>query len=298
MYKSDLFGLFIDNWFMTVTMLMASFIAGATSEGGAAIAFPVMTLFFKIQPSVSRDFSLMIQSFGMVMAAVSILIFKIKIMPKVIISAATGGFFGLILGFHFIDGILPAHYIKMFFTSFWLSFSAALYLSTKKSKKEKNDLTILTKKNHFTLFLVGVIGGAITSITGSGIDIIIFSVLTLSYKIPLKVATPTSVILMSATSLFGFIYKENLHVPMLQESWNYLFVCIPIVVIGAPIGALFISSKSRNFIQKLLSGSIIAQFIASLIIIPQNAQLLVFSALTFIIGSIFFYILSQKHKAN
>ena len=35
-----------------------------TSEGGGAVAFPVMTLALEIPPSVARDFSLMIQSCG------------------------------------------------------------------------------------------------------------------------------------------------------------------------------------------------------------------------------------------
>ena len=35
-----------------------------TSEGGGAVAFPVMTLALNISPAVARDFSLMIQSCG------------------------------------------------------------------------------------------------------------------------------------------------------------------------------------------------------------------------------------------
>ena len=35
-----------------------------TSEGGGAVAFPVMTLALNIPPPVARDFSLMIQSCG------------------------------------------------------------------------------------------------------------------------------------------------------------------------------------------------------------------------------------------
>jgi hypothetical protein len=49
---------------MTITMLIGSFIGGATSEGGGAVAFPVMTLVLKLAPSVARDFSLMIQCCG------------------------------------------------------------------------------------------------------------------------------------------------------------------------------------------------------------------------------------------
>jgi hypothetical protein len=37
---------------------------GMTSEGGGAVAFPVMTLALSISPAVARDFSLMIQSCG------------------------------------------------------------------------------------------------------------------------------------------------------------------------------------------------------------------------------------------
>ena len=44
--QEDRLALFADNWFMSVTMAFGSFIAGATSEGGGAVAFPVMTLFF------------------------------------------------------------------------------------------------------------------------------------------------------------------------------------------------------------------------------------------------------------
>ena len=45
-------------------MIFGATIAGMTSEGGGAVAFPVMTLALGIKPSVARDFSLMIQSCG------------------------------------------------------------------------------------------------------------------------------------------------------------------------------------------------------------------------------------------
>ncbi len=49
---------------MTITMIFGSMVAGATSEGGGAVAFPVMTLALQIKPAVARDFSLMTQSCG------------------------------------------------------------------------------------------------------------------------------------------------------------------------------------------------------------------------------------------
>ena len=52
-------------WYMSVTMIFGSMVAGATPEGGGAIAFPVMTLALGVKPSIARDFSFMIQSIGM-----------------------------------------------------------------------------------------------------------------------------------------------------------------------------------------------------------------------------------------
>ena len=39
---------------MTWTMILGSFIAGATSEGGGAIAYPIMTLVCKIHPAIGE----------------------------------------------------------------------------------------------------------------------------------------------------------------------------------------------------------------------------------------------------
>ena len=47
-------------------------IAGSTSAGGGAVAFPVMTLMFEISPECARNFSLAIQSVGMTAAAFAI----------------------------------------------------------------------------------------------------------------------------------------------------------------------------------------------------------------------------------
>ena len=57
------FALFTENnrYIMSITMMGGAMVAGMTSEGGGAVAFPVMTLALGIKPAVARDFSLMIQ---------------------------------------------------------------------------------------------------------------------------------------------------------------------------------------------------------------------------------------------
>jgi uncharacterized membrane protein YfcA len=64
-FQRNYFPNFKTHYAMTITMIFGAFIGGATSEGGGAVAFPVMTLVLHLAPSIARDFSLMIQSCGM-----------------------------------------------------------------------------------------------------------------------------------------------------------------------------------------------------------------------------------------
>jgi hypothetical protein len=62
--KHNFFKNFPTHYPMSITMIVGSAIGGATSEGGGAVAFPVMTLALHIAPSIARDFSMMVQSCG------------------------------------------------------------------------------------------------------------------------------------------------------------------------------------------------------------------------------------------
>ncbi len=99
-----------------------------TSEGGGAIAFPVMTLAFNIAPSVARDFSLMIQSTGMSAAAFTIFFMKIHLELHAIFYCTLGGLGGMIFGLHIIDPLFTPPQKKMGFVSIWFSFAFALFL--------------------------------------------------------------------------------------------------------------------------------------------------------------------------
>lgn len=287
MTNTNQFHLFEKNWFMSVTMIFASFIAGATSEGGGAVAFPIMTLFFKIKPSIARDFSLMIQSFGMIMASFAIYFSGIRFLKKVILISSLGGILGIFISLNFLTEFLTPSYIKIFFTSLWLSF--AIFILFIWLKGDYFNKEHLDNPNIMALLLYGILGGMISGLVGTGIDILIFSYLTLRHRICLKIATPTSVILMGINSFAGFFLKERCLGGMEPVAWNYLLVAIPIVIFGAPLGAVFINDRSKKFVLYFLVLSIVVQFISSLIIIPQTIELMMFSLMTFVLGSCVFY---------
>lgn len=281
--------LFLENWFMSLTMAGGSFIAGATSEGGGAVAFPVMTLGFGIEPSVARDFSLMIQAVGMIAAGFTILFTRIRVEQHALLWSGLGGALGIIVGLDYVAPLLPPAYAKMFFTATWLSFAFALFWINRYHEREVHDgVTNFLARHAVLLFFSGIVGGLVSSITGSGLDITTFAVLVLRLRITEKVATPTSVVLMGLNALVGALWKGGVHQALAPEAWNYWWVCVPIVVVGAPLGAQFIRNRSRRFIAAILYSSIALQSVAALAIVPQTPRLLAFSAGIFALGLLFF----------
>lgn len=296
MQSGDRWGLFADNWFMSVTMVLGSFIAGATSEGGGAVAFPVMTLLFEIEPAVARDFSLMIQTVGMIAAGITIFAARIPVEKRALVWSTLGGAIGVIVGLEYVAPELQPKYAKMTFLSVWLAFAFALYwINRYRDREVRHEIEHFGARHIVLLVGAGLIGGTITAITGSGLDILTFSLLVLRFRITESIATPTSVVLMGVNAAVAFAWKGGLapafsaSAPgMATEAWNYWWVCVPIVVVGAPMGARFIRNRSRLFVAGILYVSIAIQFVAGLVIIPQTAQLIAFSAAVFAFGLLLF----------
>jgi hypothetical protein len=74
------------HWHYPAIMALGAFVAGLTPEGGGAVAFPVLSVFFSVDRVLARDFSLMIQSIGMTSASIFVLTNKPS-MEKFVASA-------------------------------------------------------------------------------------------------------------------------------------------------------------------------------------------------------------------
>lgn len=286
-----------DYFYMTLTMIAGSFVAGASSEGGGAIAFPVMTLVFNIPPGVARTFSLAIQSIGMTAATLWIIARKIPVEKTYLLLGIAGGTAGIIFSTYFVAPYVAPAYTKMLFVSFWLSFGLALFaINHVRQRDTHNKLPVLTGRQQTELVLIGFIGGTLSGILGSGIDICTFAFVTMKYHLSEKVATPTSVVLMASNAVAGFLLHLVFIGDVTPEIFNYWLASIPVVVLGAPMGALVVNKLQRLHIAGFLYSIILIQFVSAILIIQPGGKLLAFSVATFLAGLVIFFLLTRQGR--
>ena len=138
------------------------------------------------------------------LAAFTIFWMKIQLEWHSIIFCSFGALFGLIFGFEVLDSILDPPTKKLGFVCVWFSFAFALYLLNREYKRKTFDS--IPKFGFWqatVLILVGFVGGIFSAITGSGVDICSFSILSLLFRVSEKVSTPTSVVLMAINTCIG-----------------------------------------------------------------------------------------------
>ncbi|KAI1727390.1 sulfite exporter tauE/SafE domain-containing protein [Ditylenchus destructor] len=287
--RYNIFQLYPTRYELAVTMILGATVAGMTSEGGGAIAFPVMTLLLKIDPKVARDFSLMIQSCGMTSAAFTIIWMKIQLEWHSIIVCSVGATVGIITGLEFVDDLLTGPQKKMLFVAIWFSFALSLFLlNTQKKRVTYETIQNFNSWKFAVLFVTGFIGGLCSAFAGSGVDICSFSVLTLLFRVSEKVATPTSVVLMAVNTCVGFFWRHLIMSDVSQLAWEYFSVSVPVVVICAPMGSLLAS----HFHRLVLAGAVYVLEIAAVIgfLLTRPDPILVLIGVGIVLASFAFFL--------
>ena len=285
MTASGSWSLFRDGWPISVTMAFGSFVAGSTAAGGGAVAYPVFTKLLQIPSPDARTFGLTIQSIGMTMASVVILTRRIPIVPAVIVWTSIGGVVGQVVGLFWLQ--LPGVYPRILFTSVTITFAGALVISrwfVRSHPRDTIDLSTASRRVRFVA--MGVVGGVVAANVGSGIDLLTFMVTTLAFGLDEKISTPTTVVIMAANSLVGFALLGTSG--QIGVVWDYWLCAVPIVAVGAPLGAWAASRVHRDVIIRFLLVLITAEFATTVALVRFDAASFALVAASVISCSLWF----------
>lgn len=289
MIQNNLFYLFKEKIAIAITMIFGSFIAGSSPEGSASIAYPIFTLYLNIAPKTASNFAFAIQSIGMTAASLLILNFRMKIDWKYVRYVIFGGLPGLIFGTYFIVPLISPPVAKLFFVSLWLSFGIILWrYNLKKDHIKFESIQFFTLSDLLLLVSFGFIGGIISAIFGTGINIFTFCLMVTYYKIDEKVATPSSILIMTIETLFGLFLHANVLSDFGRESFEMWLVCVPIVIFFAPLGSFVMNKLKSERIAQFLSVILFVQFLGAIFVLKPNFYYSLMSFSIIIIGYFIF----------
>ena len=281
----------IEHWPMALAMAAGSYVAGSTPMGGGTVGFPVLVLLMDLPATLGRDFSLAIQSVGMTSASIYILCRRQELEWPMLRAALPGALIGMPIGILYVAPLASDLFIKLLFAAMWCSFGL-LHLRrireiTSYEGMTPHDIAF----DHRVGFMVGLFGAlTVASITGVGIDMMIYMVLVLWCHADLKIAIPTSVVLMAFTSLVGLATKLLLGdlQPGTFENW---LAAAPVVAVGAPFGAMVVSKVGRKPTLYVVSFLCVVQFAWTLL--HERSSLNVWSISASLLGVVLFLLVFQ-----
>lgn len=220
---------------------------GLIGGGGSILTVPILTLLFSIPASVATTYSLFIV--GTAAFAGSFTYFKqnnIDLKTSFVFGIPT--IFGIYLSRGLLVNYLPdvlwtdANFaltkdllIMLLFAALMLAASLKMILSTAPVVEKATP-----HPNLPTIIITGLLVGSITGFVGAGGGFIIVPALMTFFKLPIKRAIGSSLIIITLNSFFGFL------VAMRHQPINWIFL---LTFSGLAISGIFIGTRLSKFID-------------------------------------------------
>ena len=249
------------HWPIALSMAFGSYVAGSTPMGGGTVGFPILVLLFKLPATLGRDFSFAVQSIGMTSASIFILARRQPLAWSMLKGALSGSALGTPFGILFLAPWIPELWIKLAFAVIWASFGA-LHLYRIGEIASHTGMTEFDEHWDFRVGLaIGALSGAtVAAVTGVGIDMVLYAALVLLCRADLKIAIPTSVVVMAFTSVLGIAIKGGITGVESGVLGNWL-AAAPVVALGAPLGVFVVSLIGRKPTLLVVAVLCVGQFV-------------------------------------
>ena len=254
------------NWPVAVAMAGGSITGGSTTVAGGTVGFPVLVYVFSRPARLGCDFSLAIQSVGMVSASVFILTRGRLIDWRMLKFALIGTAIGTPLGSVAIAPIVADSTVKTMFAVVYASFGLLHLFRMRQLVDRDGPSPVCYRGDPWLAVGVGLMGGMLASVIGVGADMLLYGLLVLLYRTDIRVAIPTAVIQMAGPSLLGLGTRLILGVtspesdPLLSEVLPYWLAAAPVVVLGGPVGTIVSRHIPRIVLLTLVSLMCVAQY--------------------------------------
>lgn len=225
--------------------LLIGFTLGLLGGGGSILTVPVLTYLLGVEPVLATAYSLFV-------VGVAALVGAFKYMQLGQLSYKTAAVFAVpsltavFLTRRYLVPAIPDTLfsvgdtvitkdigIMVFFAIIMLAASFSMIRSGKRKKEDEEPGQI--KFNYPMIMIEGAVVGILTGIVGAGGGFLIIPALVILAKLPMKLAVGTSLLIISAKSLIGFVGDLGADA---QIDWKFLLIFTAIAGGGIFIGTL------------------------------------------------------------
>ncbi len=223
---------------------------GLIGGGGSILTLPVLVYLLHINPVISTAYSLFIVGTTSLVGSASFMK-KNLVNYRAALVFAIPSFTTVFLTRKYLVPAIPDPLftfsgleisknvgIMLFFAIIML---AASYSMIKTKKDENEEATVELKFNYPMIALEGGLVGMLTGIVGAGGGFLIIPALVLFARLPMKMAVGTSLLIIAAKSLIGFLGDLS----NIQVDWAFLLPFTALSVLGIFLG---------TYLSKFISG--------------------------------------------
>jgi uncharacterized protein len=282
-------------WSIALVMILGSLVAGSTPMGGGAVSFPVLVLGLGVAPDSARNFGLLIQALGMTSAMIFIFCRRVPVQGRLLSWTVAGAAGGMFLGTIAIAPHVAANFVKLTFACMWMSFAVLTIVNSREFCSMAGVRCITGQAAMFVGLLVGIAGGIIASVIGTGVEMMLYTALVLLYRCDLKIAVPTAVSAMAVTSVIGVVAR--LYVGNFSSDVMMKFLAAgPFVIFGAPIGSYIVTVIPRLRTLYVISVLCTAQFAWTLYRLERTPAEWTFIVVALVSAGAVFYWMYRRGK--
>ncbi len=264
-----------DNTAAAATMVVGSFVAGSTPQGGGAVAFPVFTKVLGVAAADARTFSLAIQAVGMGTASAAIVLTGRAFdrgALRVTLPAAIAGY---LLGASAFSVVTPPGApVKIVFTLVIAAAGFCTWVCRRAPLVEHLPCAPIDGHRR-AIAIAAAVGGVASSLFGSGADVAVYLALTVVLGVRPSVGVATSVMTMAAVSVIGlarsFAVGDLVIDPAAAQVdlFGLWLAAVPVVVIGAPLGSWFAARVSAPTLARMIAALAVAEVVSTALFLDE-----------------------------
>ncbi|MCD6064322.1 MAG: hypothetical protein K0R82_2233 [Flavipsychrobacter sp.] len=229
---------------------------GLIGGGGSILTVPVLVYLFGIDVTLATSYSLFIIGMTSLVGAVrnhrngqvsirTALLFGVSSITTVFLSRKfllpaipdvlfqVGGF-----------TVTRSFAVMVVFASLMLFASISMIRSGSKAVQPSNEKTGI--QFLINLLFAGIGVGLVTGLLGAGGGFLLIPVLVLLFRMPMKEAVGTSLLIIALNSLFGFAGD----IGNLTPDWQFLFILTAIAIAGIVAGSILSTKINGNQLKK------------------------------------------------